>query len=72
MTSSALSAWSGLLHGEGDLFDQLLIRGWSRRDGEKKLSVDSDRAKLWGIARLPGRGVVVVLHKEAFSSRKDA
>ena len=71
MSSSAHSVRSRLLRGERDLFEQdLLTRGWSRRGGGEKLSMDSNRAGLWGIARLLGRGVVVVLLKATFSLRK--
>ena len=43
MSSTAHSAESRLLHGEGDLFNLgLLTEGWSWRGGGEKLSVDSD------------------------------
>ena len=71
MSSCARSAGSRLLCGEGDLFDRgLLTGGWSRRGGGEKLFVDFDWAGLRGTAGLLGQGVVVVLCKTTFSSRK--
>ena len=55
MSSNECNAGSRLLHEKGDLFDQgLLTEGWSRWGGWEKLSVDSDRARLGGIAKLAG------------------
>ena len=55
MSSNSRNVGFRLLYGEGDLIDQgILIRGWSRRGGGKKLYVDSNRAVLQGIAGLPG------------------
>ena len=71
MSSHARYAGSRPLCGEGNLIERgLLTRGWSRRGGGEKLSVDSDCTKLRGTVRLPRWGVVAVLRKVAFSSRK--
>ena len=48
----------------------LVDKCWSRRGGGEKLSVESDQAWMRGTAWLLRRGVVVVLRKAAFSSRK--
>ena len=46
-SSNARNVGFRLLYGEGDLIDQgILIGGWSRRGGGKKLYVDSNRAVL--------------------------
>ena len=71
MSSYARSAGSRLLCGEGDLFDRgLLTGGWSRWGGGEKLFEDFDRARLRGTAGLLGQGVMAVLRKTTFSSRK--
>ena len=73
MSSSVSSVGSRLLRGEGDLFDWgLLTGGWSWWGGGEKLFVDSNRVGLRGTARLPGRGLVAVLSKVAFSPYKAA
>ena len=73
LSSSACSAGSRLLRGEGDLTDWgLLLGGWSWWSRGEKLHVGSDRAGLRGTIMLPRRGVVAVLRKATFSSLKEA
>ena len=66
MSSRERSARLRLLRGEGDLTERGLVTTEWRRE----VVCGFDRAGLQGTTGLPGQGVVVVLSKAAFSSRK--